>query len=1104
MAACRQCGSELPARARFCPECGLRVEIAAGEERKIVSVLFADLVGSTAAASSRDPEDVRAAVQPQLARMREELERFGGTVEKYVGDAVMAVFGAPLAHEDDAERAVRAALAIRDALGSAVKVAVSTGEAVVSVGARPELGEGMASGDVLNIAYRIEEAAAPGVVLVGEATYRATLGAIDYGERRLVEAKGKQGGIAAWEALAARGAARAISDRPSLAPLVGRKEEVSLILDTLARAKRDRTVQLVTLVGAPGIGKSRLVWELERALEDETGLVTWRRGRCLPYGDRVTFWALAEITKSQTGILETDGLPETEAKLRRGVRDLIADPADAAWAEKHLRPLVGLAAEPAPGEHREAAFSAWGRFFEALAEWGPLVLVLEDIHWADEGLLDFLDSLADRASAPMLLLCTARPELHERRPTWGARRNAATIALPPLTRDETRTLVQFLLRQPELPEELQQTLVDRAEGNPLYAEEFVRMLVDRGFLQRDAGGWELGGRELPLPESVQGIVASRLDALEAEKTLVQDAAVLGRTFWVGALASMSSEASAEIESRLRSLEQKELVRRQRTSSIGGEVEYVFHHSVVRDVAYGQIPRAVRSEKHRAAAAWLESVAAADRLDRAELLAHHLWKASVLASAVGTRDSALERRATEALREAGDRAFALNDFEAAGNYLSAALEFSSEEDEKTTLLFAYGKSLFHGEESGGAQLAQARDAFLAAGDHQQAAEAEAMLATLAGFVDADHDRAFEHLERAAALVEDAPPSSAKALVLCAFANALGKADEHKRALVEARRSLEIAKELGLRDVEARSLNTIGWLRATRGDSGGFVDLEQSIAIAKSANSPFVVLAYANHAGVHLVLGELARAFEVAAAGREAASQFGRVYGSRWLMDGLRVPEEYYAGRWEVAARVADEILSDDEGESHSQEILVRVFRGRICLARGEADAALADSDRALELARAAKDVQVLYPALAHRGRVLVGTDQMREASEVIDEFLASFTGDEWCMDSFWIDLSVTMHAVGRRQQLLDAVRKVRWRTRWVDVADAIGRDEFVHAADLCASIGSRPDEAFARLLAADGLERLGKHAAGDAQRRKALRFYESVGAPSRPVPAVSPR
>jgi class 3 adenylate cyclase len=464
MASCRSCGSELPSDAQFCPSCGARVAADRGEERKVVTVLFADLVDSTASGDERDPEDVRAAVLPQVARMREELERFGGTFEKYIGDAVMAVFGAPVAHEDDPERAVRAALAIRDALP----------------GAASGTGEGIATGDVVNTTFRIEEAAATDTVLVGEPTYRATHSAIEYSDRRLLQARGKAKPVAVYEALRTRTELGASDGEAPLAPLVGRKEELSLILDTLSRARRHRTAQLLTLAGVPGIGKTRLIWELERAMPDEPGLVTWRRGRCLPYGEGVTFWALGEIVKAQAGILETDDAEAAEQKLGRAVRDLV-DPGEAGLLEQQLRPLVGhhraeTRAEPGRGD----AFDAWRRFVEALAERGPLVLVFEDLHWADEGLLDFIEHLAERCrDSPLLLLCTTRPELHERR-AWGARTNSANIALAPLSDDETATLVAYLLMQRTLPGELRESLVGRAEGNPLYAEEYVRMLVDRG------------------------------------------------------------------------------------------------------------------------------------------------------------------------------------------------------------------------------------------------------------------------------------------------------------------------------------------------------------------------------------------------------------------------------------------------------------------------------------------------------------------------------------------------------------------------------------------------------------------------------------------------
>ena len=383
MAVCRSCGAELSAAARFCASCGAPVAAPVGDERKVVTVLFADLVGSTATGSERDPEEFGAAVRPHLARMRDVLERHGGTIEKYIGDAVMAVFGAPVVREDDPERAVRAALAIRDALKDAVRVAVNTGEVVVSVGARAERGEEIVLGDVVNTAFRIEEATPEGGVMVGEATYRATRSVINYGERRLIKAKGKPDPVPVWDALRARSTVRAPAERGQLASLVGRTDELTLMLNALTRSTRNQTVQLVP-IGVPGIGKSRLVWELQRALEDSPENWVWRQGRCLPYGDGVAYWALDEIVKAEVQISETDDEVAASEKLRASVRDRLADPSEAAWIESHLRPLVGLESAAA-GERRDEAFSAWRRYVEALSERAPLVLVFEDLHWGDEG-----------------------------------------------------------------------------------------------------------------------------------------------------------------------------------------------------------------------------------------------------------------------------------------------------------------------------------------------------------------------------------------------------------------------------------------------------------------------------------------------------------------------------------------------------------------------------------------------------------------------------------------------------------------------------------------------------------------------------------------------
>jgi class 3 adenylate cyclase len=482
-------------------------------ERKVVTVVFADLVGFTAQAEQLDPEDVEAILRPYHVRLRSELERFGGTVEKFIGDAVMALFGAPMAHEDDPERAVRAALAIRDWAreeeSAQVRIAVNTGEALINLGARPEAGEGMAAGDVVNTTARLQSAAPVNGVLVGETTYRATRQVIDYREAVAVEAKGKTQPLPVWEAVAAR--ARVMTEAVSTStPLVGRERELAVLRELLVRVREESSPQLVTLVGVPGIGKSRLVHELMQAVEHGGVLTYWRRGRSLPYGEAVPLWALSEIVKAQAGILESDPSEDVERKLQEEVARITSDARDAIWIESQVRALVGIAApddEPA-GDRGTEAFAAWRRFFEGMAEQRPLVLVFEDLHWADDELLEFVDYLVDWATGvPILIVCTARPELLERRPSWGGGKlNATTLSLAPLTEADTSRLLASLLERPLLAAETQRALLARSGGNPLYAEQYAAMLLE-----------EPGGTDLPMPESVQGIIAARLDRLPQEE-----------------------------------------------------------------------------------------------------------------------------------------------------------------------------------------------------------------------------------------------------------------------------------------------------------------------------------------------------------------------------------------------------------------------------------------------------------------------------------------------------------------------------------------------------------------------------------------------------------
>jgi len=858
---CQSCGQENPEGFRFCGACGRPVfEEADGrqrEERKVVTVLFADLVGFTGRAEQLDPEDVRGMLSPYYTRLRTELERRGGTVEKFIGDAVMAVFGAPVAHEDDPERAVRAALAIRDAIrdedaGLQVRIAVNTGEALVSLDARPSAGEGMAAGDIVNTTARLQSAAPVNGIVVGESTYRATRNAIEYREAAPVEAKGKVEPVQVWEAVQAYSRI-AVETLETGAPLVGRRRELDVLTGALERARKEHTPQLVTLVGVPGIGKSRLVYELFKVIEAEPDLVFWRQGRALPYGEGVTYWALAEMVKAHSGVLETDSLADVEQKLTQAVFAALGESSEAEWVELHLRLLVGLTtSSDVSGDRRAESFAAWRRFFEALAEQNPLVLVFDDLHWADDDLLDFVDHLVDWASSvEILVVCAARPELLDRRPAWGGGKlNAATVSVTPLSDQETAELIGALLERALLPAEIQATLLAHAGGNPLYAEQFVRMHLERG------------GDAPALPETVQGIIAARLDVLPAaEKALLQDAAVVGKVFWLGAAAAIGELDPKAVETLLHALERKDCIRRERRSSVAGEMEYAFRHVLVQDVAYAQIPRAARADKHRLAAAWIESLSDERADERAEMLAHHYLAALEFARAAGSETADLTEQARLALHVAAERAMALSAFAAAARYFESALELWPADDaERPKLLLRCGEALYTSRGAGADVLEEARDASLGAAMVEEAAEAEALLGELR-YDQGLADEALGHMDRAVALVEDRAASPAKASVYAQAArrNAIGNRGREAIRLSEV--ALRLAEELELPDTRANLLNTRGMVRVLGGDLGGIEDLEASIGIAEERRTADLARGYGNLASMMVDLGEIRRAREL---------------------------------------------------------------------------------------------------------------------------------------------------------------------------------------------------------------------------------------------------
>jgi tetratricopeptide (TPR) repeat protein len=516
--------------------------------------------------------------------------------------------------------------------------------------------------------------------------------------------------------------------------------------DALARVRAERSPQLVTLVGVPGIGKSRLVFELWRLAEAAPELISWRQGRSLPYGERVSFWALAEIVKAQAGILEDDTSGEAGAKLAAMAADVLGGMPEAVWVARHLGALAGLGGDGASaGGDRSEVFAAWRQFVEALAERRLLVLVFEDLHWADDGLLDFVDYLAEWAGqVPLLVVGTARPELLARLPGWGGGKpNAITLSLAPLSEEDTARLIGSVLGRPVLEAGQQAGLLAQVGGNPLYAEQYVQMLAEQGAGQQ------------PLPESIQGIIAARLDLLPPlEKRLLHDAAVIGKVFWPGAVTALGGAVRGELEGYLHGLERKQFVRRERRSSVAGETQYAFVHVLLRDVAYGQIPRAARAGKHAAAAGWIESLGRAE--DHAEMLAHHYLSALDLARGAGQDTAGLAPRARAALHAAGDRAGALNAFGSAAGYYRDALALCPEDAhrKRAGLLRLLGTALHEAGEldQAAAVLAEGSRVAAAAGAAALAARIRILLTEIRALQGGPEHRALAECQAAAAVLE----------------------------------------------------------------------------------------------------------------------------------------------------------------------------------------------------------------------------------------------------------------------------------------------------------------------------------------------------------------
>ena len=972
VAGCPSCGTANKPGARFCRSCGTAlappapgVIVAAGAarpgpatspvaERRIVSVLFADLVGFTPLAEERDAEDVREILTRYFDLASDVIGRYGGTVEKFIGDAVMAVWGAPIAKEDDAERAVRAALELVDAvraLGPAIqaRAGVLTGEAAVTIGA---VNQGMVAGDLVNTAARLQTAAAPGTVLVGEATRRATSQAIvfeDAGEQAL---KGKAAPVAAWRAL------RVVAERGGRgrsetleAPFVGRDSELRLLKELFHSTSRDQRARLVSVIGPAGIGKSRLAWEFLKYLDGLVETVWWHDGRSPAYGEGISFWALGEMVRERCGLLETDDEATTRAKVAETLATHVADAEERRWIETALLALLGVEARVGS----EQLFGAWRTFFERLADTAPVVLAFEDFHFADSGLIDFVDHLMEWSRSHRIYVVTlSRPELLEKRPAWGAgKRYFTSLYLEPLSSADMGALLFGLV--PGLPATAIDSIVARADGIPLYAVETVRMLLAEGRLALSDGAYRPVGdlTDLAVPDTLTALITSRLDGLDpADRALVSDAAVLGQSFTLAGLSAVSGAAEPDLEGRLSLLVRRELLTLESDPRSPENGQYAFVQALIREVAYNTLARPDRKARHLAAARFFES------LDTGELaggLAGH-YLAAYRNTAEGPEADALAGQARIALSAAADRAIRLGSHGQAQRFLELAISITVDPAARADYLERAGESA----SSAGHHAAAERLFEQAVGPRRDSGDRPATARTIAAMARAvlsgrQLDRGRSILEAAVAEFADLASDPGVIALNAQLARAYMLQMESGRSLEVIDRVLEAAEHADLIPIIADALVTRGTALLNIGrlrEGIGVIEIGERLAatvsetgtVVRAMNNRLTTLSDLDPRGA-LETAREAQALARRIGDRPMSIQFGALVGL-----GL-----FSAGDWD-GALVAwrDELAEDLEPADR----LLALY-GTACVPayRGE-DVA----DMLRELARVAADVtdpQVLW-------------------------------------------------------------------------------------------------------------------------------------------------
>jgi class 3 adenylate cyclase/tetratricopeptide (TPR) repeat protein len=974
---CSACGSANNPRAKFCGECGTALAgtsipqpaaatASPSAERRLVSVLFADLVGFTSLSESRDAEEVRELLSGYFDTCRRLISLYGGTVEKFIGDAVMAVWGTPVAQEDDAERAVRTALDLMDAVAAMgeeigapalrARAGVLTGEAAVTLAAQ---GEGMVAGDLVNTASRIQSAAPPGQVFVGEATRRSTEAAIVYEEAGPHELKGKAEPVPLWRAVrvvAARGGAlKSIGLEP---PFVGRDRELRLVKDLFHTSAEQRKAHLVSVMGIGGIGKSRLSWEFYKYIDGLSDTMFWHRGRCLSYGEGVTYWALAEMVRMRAGIAEAEDPSMALEKLRACVEQHVPDPDERRWVEPRLAHLLGL--EERTARDREDLFGAWRLFFERLAEVHPTILVFEDLHWADPSMLEFVEYLLDWSrNHPVFVMTLARPELAERHPNWGAaKRNFTSLYLEPLSAESMERLLSGLV--PGLPQELRERILARAEGVPLYAVETVRMLLDRGLLVRDGNEYRPAGavESLEVPETLHALIAARLDGLTVEeRRLAQDASVLGKTSTKPALSAISGSTEEELEPILASLVRKEILSIQADPRSPERGQYGFLQDLVRTVAHDTLSRHERKARHLAAAAYLEQAWRAEEDEIAEVVASHYLEA--YRSAPDADDAGgIRARAKAMLERAGERAASLAAGEEAARYFQQAAELSDEPEEVGNLLERAGRMEWRSgrTETARAHLTTAIEQFESAGLTHAAARATARLGEI-DFADGRLEESVERMERAFAALEGEELDEDTAMLAAQLARVLFFAGRIDDAAERIERALDAAEGLMLPEVLSQGLITKAIIMDARGrHEEARVILQHALQVALDHDLPQAALRAYRNLGATL---ERWNRYEEEITAVEGSVELARRYGDRLyeltMLAGSIAPL-IEVGRWEEALARAEEIRQSQD-IAGLQTVYIELMPVLFVLVQqGDVDAA-AEMMKTFETAEHTEDIQV---------------------------------------------------------------------------------------------------------------------------------------------------